>query len=119
MKEAVGDLQGLVDTITKYTRCDRAERGKIPNQNQNKGKRKLIEDSDENIRADPQNQGSFMKPDKRTRANNSEKTLQEPCPKHSRPERPANHSWEQCYHMLTFKQQWEKTTSSLAYLKKI
>src|SRR4051812_27923882 len=86
MKEVAEDLQGLMDAVIRYANSDEVKCERIQRKSQsNNGKRKIIEDLDENTRSGSRNQESFAKPDKRTQIHDSEKTLQEPWPKHSRP----------------------------------
>ena len=57
-----------------------------------------------NVGSQRQKQGgnNYRKPEGNFRPNNYEAAMKGPCPTHSKPGRPANHTWEDCFFMKEF-----------------
>ena len=127
IKRTVKDMSELMDAMTKYAESDKTKdpdsdeeksgktkkNGGKGHQNNNNGngnnKRKNSEGSSDlvaNTNAGYKNQrqnGNFKRQSQGFRPSNYQEALKAPCPRHSRPNRPASHSWEDCYIMQEFK----------------
>ena len=83
-------LGGLVEAIIRYTESNESRYGQTQNINQTHSRKRK-----QPLREQSQNL--------ETRYRDCEKAMQDPCPKHSKPGRPANHTWSQCYFMQDYR----------------
>ena len=116
----------LMDEVTKYVESDKtkdgdseedkASQGKKSggkgqhNGNQSQQNKRWLDQNtydlvaNTNVGFQRQKQGGdYRKTDENFRPNSYESAIKGPCPRHSRPGRPANHSWENCNIMQEFK----------------
>src|SRR4051812_15442661 len=92
VKEVAKDLGGLVDAVIRYAESNEARYEGVQNQSRTcSRKRKRIQTPQEHSSIHSLSQEKPPRRDARHR--DCEKAMQEPCPMHSRPGCPGNHTW--------------------------
>src|ERR1041385_4946378 len=123
LKRTVKDIGELMNIVIKYAESDKTKDAEPQQakagQNKNGGKtsqnqsqqtkRRLDQTTSDlvaktNVGSQTQKHGgnNYRKPEGNFRPNNFEVAMKIPCPTHSKPGRPANHTWEDCYFMKEF-----------------
>ena len=96
-----------MDTFIRYAESNEARYEGIQNKSRTHSRnRRRKQPSRERISSRSRSQEQLPRWDRRHR--DYEKAMQEPCPKHSRPGRPANHMWDQCYFVQDYRRLVEK-----------
>lgn len=104
VREVAKDLRGLVDAFIRYAESNEAMYEGVQNQSRTRNiKCRRNQTPREHSSSHSRSQEQIPWGD--TRHRGYEKAMQEPFPKHSRPGRPANHTWDQFYFAQYYRRQ--------------